>query len=48
MMKWEIQELLSIKEYEKALQVAIAEKKRKPYVADVHYDLAYVYQDSVK
>lgn len=44
MMKWEIQELLSIKEYEKALQVAIAEKKRKPYVADVHYDLAYVYQ----
>ena len=26
------------------MQVAIAEKKRKPYVADVHYDLAYVYQ----
>lgn len=43
-MNQKIQELLMSGKIEEAMQAAIAEKKRTPYIADAHYDLAYAYQ----
>lgn len=43
-MNQKTQELLKLEKKEEALQVAIVQEKRTPYVADVHCDLAYMYQ----
>lgn len=43
-MNQKTQELLKLEKKEEALQVAIVQEKRTPYVADAHCDLAYMYQ----